>query len=250
VKTALITGATSGIGKATAFLFAQHNIHLILTGRRTERLEALKKEIELKHPVNVQVLAFDVQSKESCIKAIDKIQGQAVDYLINNAGLSLGLDFIQDGNWEDWDTMIDTNVKGLLYITKLCIPLLSKTKNPHIVNISSIAGLETYPKGNVYCASKHAVNALNKAMRIDLLEKGIKVSAVHPGAVETEFSEVRFKGDKDRAKQVYKGFVPLRPEDIAQSIWWVCSQPEHVNINDLVIMPKAQANSTTFFKVD
>ncbi|MDB5155558.1 MAG: NAD(P)-dependent oxidoreductase [Mucilaginibacter sp.] len=245
-KIALITGATAGIGEACAELFARENYNLVLTGRRLDRLEKLAARLNKKYNTEVAVCAFDVRDREQVISNFENLPAKwkKVDVLINNAGLSQGLDSIQNGNLDDWDTMIDTNVKGLLYVSKVVSNWMIANGKGHIVNIGSIAGKEVYPNGNVYCASKHAVDALNKGMRIDLLQHGIKVTAIHPGAVETEFSEVRFKGDKERAKKVYDGFDPLMAEDIAETIWFVVSRPKHVNINELLIMPTAQANAT------
>ena len=249
-KIALITGATAGIGEACAELFARENYNLILTGRRLDRLEKLAERLNKKYNTEVAVCAFDVRDREQVISNFENLPAKwkKVDVLINNAGLSQGLDPIQNGNLDDWDTMIDTNIKGLLYVSKVVSNWMIANGKGHIVNIGSIAGKEVYPNGNVYCASKHAVDALNQGMRLDLLQYGIKVSAIHPGAVETEFSEVRFKGDKERAKKVYDGFDPLMAEDIAETIWFVVSRPKHVNINDLLIMPTAQANATTIVR--
>lgn len=244
-KIALITGATSGIGEACAHLFAAQQYNLILTGRREDRLEKLASDINSRYNVEIAVAAFDVRNRESVVKNLESLPGQwrNVNVLINNAGLSQGLDPINAGSYDDWDTMIDTNVKGLLYVSKIVSNWMIYNGHGHIVNIGSIAGKEVYPNGNVYCASKHAVDALNKGMRIDLLQYGIRVTAVHPGAVETEFSEVRFKGDKERAKKVYEGFEPLVAKDIADTIWFVVSRPAHVNINEITIMPTAQATA-------
>ncbi|MCL4138321.1 UNVERIFIED_CONTAM: hypothetical protein GTU68_067138 [Idotea baltica] len=247
-KTAFITGATSGIGKATAEIFAEHNINLVLCGRRQERLEKLKEELSSK--TNVHILNFDVRDKVAVQKAIEGLPKEfnKIDILINNAGNAHGLDTIQDGNLDDWDAMLDINVKGLLYVSKSLLPQMIERKEGHIINIGSTAGKEVYPKGNVYCASKHAVDAINQGMRIDLNGLGIRVGAVNPGLVETEFSNVRFKGDSKRADSVYKGFQPLRPEDIADIIHFVVTRPYHVNIADLVVMPTAQASSTIINK--
>lgn len=245
-KIALITGATAGIGEACAKLFAAEKYNLILTGRRLDRLEKLAASLNKKYNTEVAVCAFDVRDREEVISNFDNLPAKwkKVDVLINNAGLSQGLDPIQNGDLDDWDTMIDTNVKGFLYVSKVVSNWMINNGKGHIVNIGSIAGKEVYPNGNVYCATKHAVDALSKGMRIDLVQHGIKVTAIHPGAVETEFSEVRFKGDKDRAKKVYDGFEPLVAQDIAETILFVVSRPKHVNINDLVIMPTAQATAT------
>ncbi len=244
-KIALITGATSGIGEACAHLFAREHYNLILTGRRTDRLEKLAKKLNTKYNTEIAVSSFDVREREEVISNLEDLPAKwkKVNVLINNAGLSQGLDPIQNGNYDDWDTMIDTNIKGLLYVSKVVSNWMVTNKFGHIVNLGSIAGKEVYPNGNVYCATKAAVDALNKAMRIDLLPHGIKVTGVHPGAVDTEFSEVRFKGDKERAKKVYDGFEPLVAADIAETIWFAVSRPAHVNINELVVMPTAQASA-------
>lgn len=246
-KTALITGATSGIGKATAYEFAKHGITLILCGRREERLKSIKKELE--SLTKVHMLCFDVRNKTSVKNAIASLPDtfKHIDILINNAGNAHGLDPIQTGSLEDWDAMMDINVKGLLYVSKAVIPQMVAQQSGHIINIGSSAGKEVYPKGNVYCASKHAVLAITEGMRIDLNPYGIKVGAVNPGLVETEFSKVRFKGDKI-ADTVYRGYKALQAEDIADIIYFVISRPEHVNITDLLVFPTAQANSTTVKK--
>ncbi|GHA23448.1 short-chain dehydrogenase [Salinimicrobium marinum] len=243
-KTALITGATSGIGKATAIAFSEEGINLIICGRRKETLEKLQTELEKK--VKVHILSFDVRNKKEVFEAIEELPENfsKIDILVNNAGNAHGLDPIQSGNIDDWEAMIDINIKGLLYVSKAVIPQMAERKQGHIINIGSIAGKEVYPNGNVYSASKHAVDAINKGMRIDLNQQGIRVGAVNPGLVETEFSEVRFKGDKERAKSVYEGFDPLKPEDIADIIRFVVTRPYHVNIADLLVLPTAQANST------
>ncbi len=247
-KTVFITGATSGIGKATAEIFAKQNIQLILCGRRKDRLIRLKAELE--KFTKVTILNFDVSNREEVFKAIQSLpkEFQKIDILINNAGNAHGLSTIQDGSIDDWDAMIDINVKGLLYVSKAILPQMVERNDGFIVNIGSIAGKEVYPNGNVYCASKYAVNALNKAMRLDLNKHNIRVSAIHPGAVETEFSEVRFKGDKEKAKSVYKGFKALQAEDIADIIYFVVTRPYHVNIEDLVVYPTAQASATVLKK--
>lgn len=243
-KTALITGATSGIGKATAEIFAQNNIRLILCGRRLERLLALQET--LNKFTEVIILQFDISNRESVFTAIHKVPAEFkdIDILINNAGNAHGLSNIQNGSLDDWDTMIDTNVKGLLYVSKAIIPQMISRDKGFIVNIGSIAAKEVYANGNVYCASKHAVDALNKAMRIDLNQHNIRVSAIHPGAVETEFSEIRFKGNTQKAKSVYSGYKALQAEDIADIIYFVVTRPYHVNIEDLVVYPTAQASAT------
>lgn len=249
-KIALITGATSGIGEACAYLFAREKYNLILTGRRLDRLEKLAKKLNAKYNTEIAVSAFDVRDREQVMSNLEGLPAKwkKVNVLVNNAGLSQGLDPIQKGVIDDWDTMIDTNVKGLLYVTKAVSNWMIDHKSGHIVNIGSIAGKEVYANGNVYCATKYAVDALSKSMRIDLLNHGIKVTAIHPGAVETEFSEVRFKGDKERAKKVYDGFEPLVAEDIAETVWFAVSRPAHVNINELTVMPAAQASATTIFR--
>lgn len=249
-KIALITGATAGIGEACAELFASENYNLILTGRRLDRLEKLAASLNEKYNTEVAVCAFDVRNREQVVGHFESLPAKwkEVDVLINNAGLSQGLDPIQNGNLDDWDTMIDTNVKGLLYVSKVVSNWMIENGKGHIVNIGSVAAKEVYPNGNVYCATKHAVDALSKGMRIDLVQHGIKVTAIHPGAVETEFSEVRFKGDKDRAKKVYAGFEPLAAQDIAETILFVVTRPKHVNIDDLLIMPTAQATATNIVR--
>lgn len=243
-KTALITGATSGIGRATARALAQNKYQIILCGRREERMSELQKE--LSEFTEVHALLFDVRDKEKVFEAIASLPPQfsKIDVLINNAGNAHGMDPIQNGNTDDWDAMIDINVKGLLYVSKAIIPGMIEQKSGHIINIGSTAAKEVYPNGNVYCASKHAVDAINQGMRMDLNPFGIRVGAIHPGMVETEFSEVRFKGDTERASKVYQGFQPLKPEDIADIIHFVVSRPYHVNIADLIVMSTAQASST------
>lgn len=246
-KTALITGATSGIGRATALEFAKHGIRLILCGRRKERLDNLQNS--LSKQTDVLTLNFDVRDKVEVFKAIESlpVSFKRIDILINNAGNAHGLDPIQDGNMDDWDAMIDINVKGLLYVSKAVIPQMTERQSGHIINIGSSAGREVYPKGNVYCASKHAVAAINDGMRIDLNPFGIKVTSINPGLVETEFSKVRFKGDAV-ADSVYKGYKALQPEDIADIIYFAITRPQHVNIADLLVFPTAQANSVTVKK--
>ncbi|WP_298779665.1 SDR family NAD(P)-dependent oxidoreductase [uncultured Polaribacter sp.] len=243
-KTAFITGATSGIGKATAQLFAKNKIRLILCGRRLERLKQLKDE--LSKLTEVTTLQFDVSKREEVFTAIKSLPEnfKEIDILINNAGNAHGLSTIQEGSIDDWDAMLDINVKGLLYVSKAIIPQMTLRNNGFIVNIGSIAAKDVYANGNVYCASKHAVDALNKAMRIDLNKHNIRVSGIHPGAVETEFSDVRFKGDKEKAKSVYTGYKALQANDIADIIHFVVTRPYHVNIEDLVVYPTAQATPT------
>lgn len=244
-KIALVTGATAGFGEACATRFAKEGYDLVITGRRAERLEALKTQIEKEYGVRVRTLAFDVRNKEAVESALNSLEDswKTVDVLVNNAGLALDLSPIDEGNTEDWDTMIDTNVKGLLYVSRAVMPWMKERKQGQIVNIGSTAAKTVYAKGNVYCASKAAVDAISQGMRIDLLPYNIKVTAVHPGAAETEFSLVRFKGDKSRAKDVYKGFTPLSAADVADVVYYCCSLPPHVCINDLVLTPTAQANA-------
>jgi 3-hydroxy acid dehydrogenase/malonic semialdehyde reductase len=250
-RTVLITGASAGIGEACAHLFAKNNFRLIITARRQDRLEKLKLLLESEYQSEVHTLVFDVKNKEEVSTAINSLptEWKKIDVLINNAGLSLGLDPIQNGNVDDWETMIDTNVKGLLYVSKIVSNGMIKNNSGHIINLGSIAGKESYPNGNVYCATKAAVDSLSKSMRMDLVQHGIKVTAIHPGAVETEFSIVRFKGDVERANNVYKGFEPLHPEDVAEVIYFAASRPSHVNINDMLVMPTAQASATIINRV-
>ena len=247
---AFITGATAGIGKSTAVEFAKHGYNLVITGRRQDRLMELKAELEKTYQIKVIDLCFDVREEMQVNKAIDAlpVDFKNIDVLVNNAGLAAGLSSLQDGNTSHWERMIDTNIKGLLYVSKRISNLMIANKKGHIINVGSIAGKEVYANGNVYCATKHAVDALNKGMRIDLLPHGIKVSAVNPGMVETDFSLVRFDGDVERAKKVYENLVPLKPEDIAETIYWMASRPAHVNINDVIIMPTIQANTTTMLR--
>jgi NADP-dependent 3-hydroxy acid dehydrogenase YdfG len=237
-KTALITGASSGIGLACAELLAAAGYDLILTARRQGRLDEIKQRLSASHAVSVQTLQLDVRDKAQVGEAFEKLE--APDVLINNAGLALGLSHFYAGDTDQWDTMIDTNVKGLLYVSRAMAEKMIARGSGHIVNIGSIAGKEVYENGNVYCASKHAVDALTRGMRIELAGKGVKVTGIHPGAVETEFSIVRFGGDVERAKKVYDGFENLVAADIADAVVWAVTRPEHVNINDIVIMPKAQ----------
>ena len=242
-KTALITGATSGIGRATAHEFAKHGINLILCGRRQERLDTIQKA--LRKQTNVHTLNFDLRDKKGTFDAIESLPQdfKTIDILINNAGNAHGLDPIQTGNLDDWDAMIDINVKGLLYVSRAIIPQMTQRKSGHIINIGSSAGKEVYPKGNVYCGSKHAVLAITEGMRIDLNPFGIKVTAINPGLVETEFSQVRYKGNP-AADNVYKGYKALQAEDIAEVIQFAISRPAHVNIADVLMFCTAQANST------
>ncbi|MDY4044293.1 MAG: SDR family NAD(P)-dependent oxidoreductase [Marinifilaceae bacterium] len=243
-KIALITGATSGIGKATAIKLAEVGYSIIITGRRGERLTALEKELKDKG-IEVLALQFDVRNQAEVHQAIAGLpaEWQAIDVLVNNAGLAVGTSPIQDGIIDDWERMIDTNVKGLLYVTREVAPLMIKRERGHIVNLASVAGKEVYPGGNVYCATKHAVDALSKAMRVDMLKHNIKVTNIAPGMVETEFSIVRYKGDTQAADNVYKGITPLTGEDIADTIVFAVTRPAHICLNDIQIMPTAQANS-------
>lgn len=248
-KIILITGASSGLGKATAEKFAAEGWNLILTARRKEKLAVVVNNIEKKYGVKTLSLIFDVQDKKAVFEHLENLpkEWQAINVLLNNAGLALGRDPFEEANLEDWETMIDTNLKGLLYASKAVLPFIIAQKG-HIINIGSTAGKEVYKDGNVYCATKHAVDAISKAQRIDLLQHQVKVTAIHPGAVETDFSLVRFKGDTTKADAVYTGYTPLKAEDIADTIWYVANTPEHVCINDLVITCTAQGNSTTIFK--
>ena len=243
-KIILVTGASSGFGKAIATKFAAGGWNVILTARRKEKLDELAKALETNYGIKTLSLIFDVQDKKAVFENLQNLpsEWQAINILVNNAGLALGRDSFENANLEDWETMIDTNVKGLLYASKAVLPMLIKEKG-HIINIGSTAGKEVYKDGNVYCASKHAVDAISKAQRIDLLPYQIKVTAIHPGAADTEFSVVRFKGDAEKAKAVYTGYTPLMAEDIADTVWYVANTPAHVCINDLVITCTAQANS-------
>ena len=249
-KTIFITGATAGFGEATARIFAENGWNLVLTGRRLDRLESLKNELQTKG-IDIVLLNFDVRNETEVNQAVQQLSEDVksnLSILINNAGLAVGRGSIDSGETDDWDRMIDTNIKGLLYVTRAISPILKKNGGGHIVNIASIAGKEVYAGGNVYCATKHAVDALSRAMRIDLVHDNIQVPNIAPGAAETEFSLVRFKGDEQTAKNVYDGFDPLMAEDIADAVYYACSRPKHVCINDLVIMPSAQASATVFHK--
>jgi NADP-dependent 3-hydroxy acid dehydrogenase YdfG len=249
-RIALITGATSGFGKACAYKFAANNYDVIISGRRKEKLDELKTDLEKRSGVKILSLIFDVQNREEVFSAIENIPDdwQKIDVLINNAGLALGRDFFEDADIDDWETMLDTNVKGLLYVSKAVLPFMIKNKKGHIINMGSVAAKVAYEKGNVYCASKAAVATISETMRIDLLRHGIKVTAIHPGAAETEFSDVRFKGNKELAKKVYEGYEPLHAEDIADTIFYCATLRPHVCINDLVITCTAQADSIYFYK--
>lgn len=249
-KITLITGATAGIGLACAQRFAKEGHDLIITGRRKERLERIATDLRNTDGVQVLPLGFDITSSNEVREAIESLppEWKNIEILVNNAGLAVGLNTIQEGIIDDWERMIDTNIKGLLYMTRNVTPLMIEQGYGHVINIGSIAGKEVYPNGNVYCATKHAVDALSKSMRIDLVKHSIKVTQIAPGAVETEFSEVRFKGDTERAKSVYNSYIPLHADDVAEVTHYVTTLPKHVNINDLVIMPTAQACATIFKK--
>jgi NADP-dependent 3-hydroxy acid dehydrogenase YdfG len=241
-KTAFITGASAGIGEATARLLAKQGYRLILAARRTDRLQKLADSLSQTFGIEIHIVQLDVRNREQVAEVVKSLPDnwKKIDVLINNAGLASGLAPIESGDLDDWDVMIDTNVKGLLYVTRNIVPLMIEHSTGHIINIGSIAGKEVYANGNVYCATKHAVDALNKAMRIDLAKYPVKVTSINPGAVETEFSIVRFHGDAERAKKVYEGFENLIADDIAEAIWFALSRPAHVNINELIIMPTAQ----------
>ena len=243
-KIILITGATSGFGRAIAIKFAENGYNVIITGRRKEKLDELEKELRTYEKIKVLALQFDVRNKDEVEKVIGNLpeEWKSIDILINNAGLAVGFDHIQNGNTEDWDRMIDTNVKGLLYVTRAVAPLMVARNKGHIFNIGSIAGIETYENGNVYCASKFAVGALSKSMRIDMLKNNIRVTLIAPGMADTEFSLVRFKGDEQKAKSVYKGIDALTAENIADAIYYCATLPAHVCINELEITPTQQAS--------
>ncbi len=249
-KIALITGATSGLGRAIALRLAKEGYDVIITGRRKDRLEELEREIEIKYESKVYSLCFDVRVYNEVEKAIASLPAEwtTIDILVNNAGLAVGLDPIQQGVIDDWERMIDTNIKGLLYVTRVVSPGMVVRKSGHIVNLGSIAGKGVYPNGAVYCATKHAVDALSQGMRMDMLPYGIRVTQVCPGAVNTEFSLVRFKGNQDRADLVYDGYDALTAENIADAVFYAVSQPPHVNIQDMLVMPTAQANGSIFHK--
>ncbi|HRH53439.1 MAG TPA: SDR family NAD(P)-dependent oxidoreductase [Chitinophagales bacterium] len=245
-----ITGASSGFGKATAEKFAQAGYQLILNARRLDRLETLKTHLEATYGSDVLLLPFDVRNREEVAQQLDKMPSawQKIDVLINNAGLAAGRDAFQDGSMDDWELMIDTNLKGLMYVSKWVVKGMMEQKSGHIINISSLAGQEVYPQGNLYCATKHAVTALSKGMRMDLLPYHIKVTNISPGLAETEFSIVRFKGDTEKASKVYEGYQPLQPEDIADVIFFAASRPAHVNLEEITILPTAQSDSRTVNK--
>ena len=249
-KIAFITGSTSGIGEATAWKFAAEGWHVIISGRRIEKLNTLAARIQEKHQVAVLPLCFDITQLEEVKNSIHSLSGKwkNIGVLVNNAGLAVGRSPLQEDLYEDWDRMIDTNMKGLLYVTREIVPLFIANKKGHIINIGSLAGHEYYGGGNVYCGTKHAVKAITRSMRIDLLKEGIKVSAVSPGAVETEFSVVRYKGNKEMADKTYDGFEPLKAEDVAESIYFIANQPKHVNIEEILVLPTAQASTSIIFK--
>ncbi len=249
---ALITGATAGIGKAVALKFAEHGYDVIITGRRQDRLNELENIILNTYETKVYSMEFDVRNRKLLTEELNALphSWKEIDVLVNNAGLAQGLSTIQDGNPEDWDVMIDTNVKGLLNVSHVVLPWMVNRGKGHVINIGSIAGKETYLKGNVYCATKFAVDAISRSMRIDMLPFGIRVTAIHPGAVETEFSLVRFKGDADRAAITYKGFKPLSALDVAEVIYFAASRPAHVVLNEINLTCLAQANTSNFFKPD
>ncbi|HXP48349.1 MAG TPA: SDR family NAD(P)-dependent oxidoreductase [Bacteroidia bacterium] len=245
-KIILVTGATAGFGEAIAHEFAAHQYNIIITGRRKDRLDKVKAELEKKHGAEVLALNFDVRNLEETRKTLTTMpeKWQSIDVLVNNAGLASGLSSIQEGDINDWEKMIDTNIKGLLYVTRTVAPMMIKNKKGHIFNIGSVAGKEVYANGNVYCATKHAVDALTKATRIDMLQHGIRVTGICPGMAETEFSIVRYHGDENKAKNVYKGVDALTAKDIAEVIYFAASRPAHVNISDVVITPTQQATAT------
>ena len=242
---ALITGATSGFGKAIAEKFAKEGYDIIITGRRNELLEQVAEAIANKYQVKILTRNFDVRDKNAVNKELKELpaEWQAIDILVNNAGLALGKDYFDEADIDDWETMIDTNLKGLLYVSRAVIPFMVRSKKGHIINIGSIAGKNVYEKGNVYCSTKHAVGAISQAMRIDMLRHKIKVTVIHPGAADTEFSIVRFKGNESAAKSVYEGYTPLYAEDIADAAYYCANTPPHVCINELVITPTAQADA-------
>ncbi len=244
-KIALITGATAGIGKATAKILANNGFDVIITGRRKDRLRELANELQKETNAKTQILSFDVRIQKQVVDAIDSLpkKWQQIDLLVNNAGLALGFSTIDAGETDHWDTMIDTNVKGLLYVSRKIMPKMVARKSGQIINIASIAGKEVYSNGNVYCATKHAVDAITKAMRIDMLKHGIKVTSICPGMVETEFSVVRYDGNEEKAASVYDGLIPLYANDIAEAVLFTATRPPHVNVNDMLIMPTAQASA-------
>jgi 3-hydroxy acid dehydrogenase / malonic semialdehyde reductase len=249
-KTVFITGASAGFGEACAHKFAENNYNIILNGRRKDRLEMLREKLESAYGVKCFTLCFDIQDQQVVFDSINKLPSEwkAIDVLVNNAGLALGRDLFHEADIEDWNIMINTNLKGLLYVSKAVVPFMIERKKGHIINLGSIAAKEVYERGNVYCATKAAVDSISQGMRIDLLNHHIKVTAIHPGAAETEFSLVRFKGAEDKAKAVYKGYMPLTPADVAEIIYYTASLPPHVCINDLVVTSTQQANANAFNK--
>ena len=249
-KIVFITGASSGIGKACAELFAKEKANLILAARRLDRVKSLAKKLEKDNKIKTKCVKLDVRDFDQVNEVIKSLGNnwKRIDILINNAGLSRGLDKIYEGKKEDWDEMIDTNIKGLAYVTRHVVPLMVKRKKGHIINIGSTAGHEVYPNGNIYAATKFAVKALSQSMRLDVLDKGIKVTSIDPGMVETEFSLVRFRGDKERAKNVYKGLKPLSPKDVAEAVLFCATRPTDVNINQIILTPLAQASSTQVYR--
>jgi 3-hydroxy acid dehydrogenase / malonic semialdehyde reductase len=252
MKIAFITGTTAGFGKAIALRLAKLGYSVIITGRRKERLEELAENIRNHYSVKVLPLCFDVRDKDACRMAVDSLseEWRKIDLLVNNAGLAAGATPFNECDLDDWDKMVDTNVKGLLYISRFITPLMVAVQSGHIINLSSIAGIEVYPNGNVYCGTKHAVNAITKGMRLDLLKHNIKVSSVSPGAAETEFSMVRYHGDKVKADAVYRGLTPLNAEDIADAVEYIVTRPAHVNINDIFLTPARQANNYLFNRAE
>ena len=249
-KTTLITGASSGIGKACAEVFAKEKSNLILSARRIERIKSIAKKLEKKYGIKTKCIKLDVRNYEKVEETINALDShwKKIDILINNAGLSRGLDRIYEGKKEDWDEMIDTNIKGLAFVTRHILPIMIKRRKGHIINIGSTAGHDVYPNGNIYAATKFAVNALSKSTRIDVLDKGIKVTSVDPGMVETEFSIVRFRGDKESARKVYTGIKPLSPEDVAETVLFCVTRPQNVNINQVILTPLYQASSTQIIR--
>ncbi len=250
MTTTLITGATAGIGEATALRLAREQHRLIICGRREERLEVLAQKLLLEGATEVLTCVFDIRDREATSAMLESLpkEWQQIDVLINNAGLAVGLSTLHQGDTDDWERMIDTNIKGLLYVTRIIAPMMTQRNTGHIINVGSIAGREVYPGGNVYCATKHAVDAITKALRIELVEHNIRVTQIAPAATETEFSVVRFKGDEERAGKVYQGFDPLTGNDIADIIAFVISRPPHVNINDLFVTPTAQSTATNIIR--
>lgn len=251
IKTVFITGASSGIGRACAEIFAKNNYSLILNARRKNILDEISHDLQKTYNIEILTLPFDVSNYTQVHEQIKNIPSKwrNIDVLVNNAGLALGKEPISEGNPDDWNKVIDTNIKGLMYVSREVIPMFTKNKSGHIINIGSIASKDVYPGGNVYCATKFAVDALTQSMRYELLQHNIKVTAIHPGRTQTEFSTVRFKGDKDKAKQPYAGFKPMGPCDVADAVYYIASLPKHVNVNEIIIVPSAQASSTCFNRV-